>query len=176
MRGADTGETRARRSTTDATAGSVWDGADEAHTVHEGERLQPAGAAHAGEEMPASPLILIAEDEEPIAEALAYVVEEAGYTPLLATHGKEALELARAQHPALVITDLMMPHMDGAELITALRADADANGHNPPPIILMTAAGLRRAEKAGADAVLRKPFNLDELEDLLHRFLRPSSP
>ena len=71
-------------------------------------------------------LVLIAEDEEPIAEVVATVVEDAGYTPLLAAHGREALELARAKQPALLITDLMMPYLSGAELIAALRSDAAA--------------------------------------------------
>lgn len=118
-----------------------------------------------------STLVLIAEDEEPIAEAIALIVEDAGYTSLVAAHGKQALELARQRRPALVITDLMMPLLDGAELIAALRADAALDGHRPPPIILMTAAGLKRAYEADADAVLRKPFELDELEDLLFRYL-----
>jgi CheY-like chemotaxis protein len=115
--------------------------------------------------------VLIAEDEEPIAEAIALIVEDAGYTPLVAAHGKQALELARMRRPALVITDLMMPLLDGAELITALRADAVLDDHKPAPVILMTAAGLKRAYEAGADVVLRKPFELDELEKLLFRYL-----
>jgi CheY-like chemotaxis protein len=116
-------------------------------------------------------LVLIAEDEEPIAEVVATVVEDAGDTPLLAAHGREALELARAKQPALLITDLMMPHLSGAELIAALRSDAAASGHDPVPVILITAAGTAQARAAGADAVLRKPFELLELDALLRRFL-----
>jgi CheY-like chemotaxis protein len=121
--------------------------------------------------MTAPGLVLIAEDEEPIAEVVATVVEDAGYRPLLAAHGREALELARAQQPALLITDLMMPHLSGAELIAALRSDAAASGRAPLPVILMTAAGPAQARAAGADAVLRKPFELLELYALIRRFL-----
>jgi CheY-like chemotaxis protein len=121
--------------------------------------------------MTAPGLVLIAEDEEPIAEVVATVVEDAGYRPLLAAHGQEALELARAQQPALLITDLMMPHLSGAELIAALRSDAAASGRAPLPVILMTAAGPAQARAAGADAVLRKPFELLELDALIRRFL-----
>ena len=116
-------------------------------------------------------LVLIAEDEEPIAETIAYVVEEAGYTPRVAYHGQQALEMARAEWPALLITDLMMPHLNGAGLIAALRADAARSGAAVPPIILLTAASLTQARAAGADVVMRKPFALAELEDLLHRLL-----
>lgn len=116
-------------------------------------------------------LVLVAEDEEPIAEALSLIVLDAGYTPLIAMHGRQALEMARRQHPALVITDLMMPYLDGIALITALRADAAQEHHPPPPIILMTAAGVQRVHEAKADAVLSKPFDLDVVEKLLRHFL-----
>ena len=116
-------------------------------------------------------LVLIADDEAPIAETLALMVEEAGYTALLASHGREALELARLHSPSLLITDLMMPYLDGAALIAALRREAAAKGRSVPPIILMTAASGRRAEEAGADATLNKPFDLDEVEELLRQFL-----
>jgi CheY-like chemotaxis protein len=117
---------------------------------------------------------LIVEDEEPIAEALAFLVEDCGYTRLRAVHGAQALQVARQMHPRLVITDLMMPVMDGAELIAAIRADAATDHATPPPIILTTAGGFRRAQESGADVVVRKPFDIDEIEALLHRFLGPS--
>jgi len=117
-------------------------------------------------------VVLIAEDERSIASLVAEVVAQAGYTPLVAMNGRQALDLAREQWPALVITDLMMPYLDGAALTAALRAEADARGVAAPPIVLMTAASLQYARAAGADAVLRKPFNLAELEALLRRFLK----
>lgn len=120
---------------------------------------------------PGAVVVLIAEDERPIAEVLVAVVAEAGYTPLLAAHGRQALELARAQRPALVISDLMMPYLDGAELIAALRGDAARDGHAAVPVILVTAASVVYARAARADAVLLKPFDLTQVEALLHRFL-----
>ncbi len=116
-------------------------------------------------------LVLIAEDEEPIADAIALFVQDMGYIPLLARNGREALKLARTRHPALVITDLMMPYLNGDELIQALHADAALDNHAPPPTILLSAAGWRRMQQAGADALLPKPFELADLEQLLLRFL-----
>lgn len=116
-------------------------------------------------------LVLIAEDEEPIAEAIAMLVEDCGYTPITASNGRQALELARRRQPALIITDLMMPYLDGDELIAALKGDAARDGYMPPPTILLSAAGLRRMKVSGADVLLPKPFELDELEKLLRRFL-----
>lgn len=126
------------------------------------------GSAHRDDE--ASALVLIAEDEAPIAEVLAMIVEEAGYVPLVAAHGRRALELARERRPALLITDLMMPQLSGAELIAALRADT-ANGCAHIPVILTTAARLPSYDHIVVDAYLRKPFDIAEVEALLHRFL-----
>jgi two-component system alkaline phosphatase synthesis response regulator PhoP len=119
-------------------------------------------------------LVLIAEDEEPLAETVAYAVRESGYTPIVALHGRQALELARARRPALLILDLMLPFIDGTAIIAALREDAKASG-TVPPIILMTGASLVQARSAGADVVLRKPFHLADLERLLHQFLASAS-
>ena len=118
-------------------------------------------------------VVLIVDDDKPIADYVAAVVAEAGYTPLVATGGAQALELAQAQWPTLLITDLMLPFMSGAALISALRAAA-ADGRAAPPVVLMTAVSHRHAEAVGAEAVLRKPFDLADLEALLRRFLEPS--
>ena len=128
-----------------------------------------------GDETGSALLVLIAEDEEPIAEVLAMIIEDCGYSTLVAVHGKQALEMASARRPALIITDLMMPQMSGAELVSAVRADAVAHGYAPPPILLMSAAGSRYTEPVGADAVLPKPFDIRQVESLLNRFLGPAA-
>ena len=115
--------------------------------------------------------MLVVDDEAPIALALAEVIEEAGYQVILAYHGQEALELVHHYQPALIITDLMMPQVNGRELIAALRAEEIIPQRTPPAIILMTAAGQAHTRDVGADAVLLKPFELEEVETLLHRFL-----
>jgi CheY-like chemotaxis protein len=120
-----------------------------------------------------SPVILVVDDERPIANVLAGLVADLGYTPMVASHGRHALELARERAPSLVLTDLMMPYVGGADLAAELRADAEANGRQAPPIILITAAGAAAAETVGADAVLRKPFELDDVEAWVKRLLGP---
>jgi two-component system chemotaxis response regulator CheY len=116
-------------------------------------------------------VVLVADDDGPIAAIVAEVVALAGYLPLVARDGAQALHLARERWPALVITDLMMPTLDGAALIAALRADAAAAGRVAPLAILMTASGAGPASTARADAVLAKPFDLAALEALLPRIL-----
>ena len=118
-------------------------------------------------------IVLIVEDETPIAEALTYVVEEAGFTAMVAPHGKAGLALALQYRPALILSDVMMPQMGGPELIRALRAALDSSA---PPIVLMTAADLRFARDAGADGVLTKPFELSAIEAVLRRFLGDRAP
>lgn len=135
------------------------------------EAVQPTGDGDSNRQAPAPGPVLIVEDEEPIAEALAMIVEDAGYATVVAAHGKAALERAHMERPSLVFTDLMMPHMNGHDLIAALREIATAQGYAPPPIVVMTAASSLRAQAVGADALLRKPFNLSEVEALLLRFL-----
>ena len=132
------------------------------------------GADPSGQALPL--LVLIAEDEEPIALTLADVIEACGYRALIAENGKRALELARAHHPALIITDLMMPFLSGREVIAALRAQENGAEHPLPPMILMSAAGRAYTRESGADAVLLKPFELEEVEALLQRFLPSPAP
>ncbi|HZC77215.1 MAG TPA: response regulator, partial [Ktedonobacterales bacterium] len=92
---------------------------------------------------------------------------------VVAVHGKAALEMALAQRPDLIITNLMMPQMSGKEFISALRAALDSA---TPPIILMTAAGRRYTDAAGTNALLSKPFDLSDVEALLERYLGDPVP
>lgn len=116
-------------------------------------------------------VVLIADDEAPIASVVAAVMEDLGYHPQVAVNGKEALAMARVTWPSLVVTDLMMPVLTGEGLIAALRADAALAGRTPVKVILMTATGGAHARRAGADAVLAKPFDLEELEAVVARIL-----
>jgi CheY-like chemotaxis protein len=116
-----------------------------------------------------TPLVLIIEDEDAIADALALVIEEAGYAVASASSGPEALEVFQAGvRPQLIISDFMMPQMDGAALIREIR---DVLGADTPPIVLMSAAGPRYIRAVEADAYLPKPFTLEVVESLLLRFL-----
>lgn len=114
------------------------------------------------------PLVLIVEDEAPIADALRYVIADAGYRVLVAPHGHAGLASALRHRPALVLCDLMMPQMGGREFISALHAALDSAA---PPVVLMTAADVRFAADAGAARILKKPFDIAAVEALLRLFL-----
>ena len=116
-------------------------------------------------------LVLVADDEAPIAEVVAEVVADLGYRARVAAEraarpGAGAGALARPRHHR---PDDARARRRG--LIAALRAEAEAAGRPPPPVILMTAAGPAAAAGSGADAVLPKPFDLAMLEDLVARLL-----
>jgi DNA-binding response OmpR family regulator len=127
-----------------------------------------------GSAEPDLPHVLIVDDEEPVVEILSFVVLDAGFRPITAPHGRRALEIARACWPSLLITDLMMPYLNGVDLIAALRAEATNRGLPVIPSVLITGAGWDVARRAGADVVLHKPFELDDVDVLLQRFLADS--
>ncbi len=118
-----------------------------------------------------TPTVLILEDEEPIAIALSLIIEDAGYAAVYTTDARKALALAQKHSPALILTDLMMPRMNGRQFVAALREQFSRDGALMPPIVVMTATDLRYAKEIGADAVLAKPFDLKTVETLLVRFL-----
>ncbi len=112
------------------------------------------------------PLILIVDDEEPIVQALAMFFEDLDYGVCTFTNPRRALEHLSTCRPDLIITDLMMPGMNGGEFIRRVREEQHLN----LPIIVMSAARTP-AQAAHADAYLSKPFDLTALEQLIARFL-----
>lgn len=126
---------------------------------------------------PHQPVILVVEDDEPIAEAIALLLEDVGYRATWAPNGRAALDAARRQWPSLVLTDLMMPHMDGTALIKALRVLAGSLGRAMPPVVLTTAADVsaRRVKELGVDAVVLKPFDVRDLQALITRLVKNTS-
>ena len=112
--------------------------------------------------------VLIVEDEQPVREFLAELVEEAGHRALQAVHGREALEVIGAERPDLVIADVMLPILGGTELCRKLKAD---ERWRAIPIILTSAAAPRAWDGADADAFLEKPINPRAVEQLIRRWL-----
>jgi CheY-like chemotaxis protein/anti-sigma regulatory factor (Ser/Thr protein kinase) len=108
--------------------------------------------------------VLIVEDNADMARYIASCLKP-NYKITFAKDGKEGLELASAQIPDIIVTDVMMPIMDGFELTQKLQADANTNHI---PIIVLTSKALQedRLEgiTSGADAYLTKPFQKKELQ------------
>jgi adenylate cyclase len=110
--------------------------------------------------------LLIVDDEPPILELLQETLEDVGYPVLTASDGREALAIAQQTPLALVLTDMMMPHMDGHVLSERLRADPRTQHL---PILMMTATRYNALTKA-ASAIVAKPFDLDAIVALVRRF------
>ncbi|GGC31876.1 hypothetical protein GCM10011504_07630 [Siccirubricoccus deserti] len=115
--------------------------------------------------------ILVVEDEPLIAMALEAVLEDAGYGVVTAANGRQGLErLAEAPCPDLVLTDMMMPVMSGAEMLQAMAADPDLAGI--PAIVLSSLPETTiRARANGAAAILRKPYTAEEVLGAIARVL-----
>jgi two-component system, OmpR family, alkaline phosphatase synthesis response regulator PhoP len=106
--------------------------------------------------------ILLAEDEENLHEALKLNLELEGYHVVSAFTGSQALKLVQEQYVDLMILDIMMPEMDGIEVLEALRVQDQS-----VPVLVLSArdssADRVLGLKKGADDYLTKPFNLEEL-------------
>ena len=109
--------------------------------------------------------ILIVDDDPRGRKLLASYLKPKGYDVLMASSGEEALEIARAERPDLIIMDIMMPGgMDGLETTRILKSDP---GSNDAKIIMLTAKGqqsdIAKGMEAGADDYFVKPFSPLEL-------------
>lgn len=109
--------------------------------------------------------ILIVEDSRTQAESLRYILEKKGHTVTLATNGSEALGHIRAGRPDLVLTDIMMPEMDGYQLCRAIKDDEMLKSI---PVIMVTQlfdpVDVVRGLEAGADNFIIKPYEPGDIE------------
>ena len=105
--------------------------------------------------------ILIVDDEPQITRALRRGLSAHGYEVRVASDGQSAMDLFRDVHPDLVITDLVMPEMDGIAVCQGIRRESDV------PIIILSVKGEERTKvralDAGADDYVTKPFGMEEL-------------
>ena len=120
--------------------------------------------------MSSKPIILIVDDEPDSRDALQTLLGTWGYATEIASEGREALQKAAALRPSVVVTDLMMPDMDGLSLLTALQQEMP----RMPVIILTGRATVDTAVGAmrqGAYDYLTKPVDLDRLRLLIEKAL-----
>lgn len=116
--------------------------------------------------------VLLVEDDVTLAETVKYNLEREGYTVLHAADGVVALEMARREHPDILVLDIMLPRLDGFSVCRMLRKESSV------PVIMLTArqdeydriAGL----EMGADDYLPKPFSMGELHARIRAILRRS--
>ena len=119
--------------------------------------------------------LLLADDDPAVTDSLVPFLERAGFQVLIASDGATALEKAQTLRPDLLLLDVLMPRMDGREVLRHLRRAKDWT-----PTILLTRVG-ESSERAlaleeGADDYLNKPFDPHELLARIHAILRRARP
>jgi CheY-like chemotaxis protein len=116
--------------------------------------------------------VLIVDDSPFILRMLTFLLRKEGIDVLAATNGVEALETMRAHHPDLVFLDVMMPEMDGFDVLQNMKRD---EALKDIPVIMITAKGQetdrRRAEQLGVDDFITKPFSPSTLSRILRGLL-----
>ena len=118
--------------------------------------------------------ILVVEDDNFLRDLLARKLTHEKYDLLIAANGEEGLELARNEHPSIILLDLILPGMDGFEVLTAIKADP--NTANIPVIILSNLgqeSDIDKAKKIGADEFLIKSnFSIDEVVAKMRKLMQ----
>lgn len=108
--------------------------------------------------------ILLVEDEPNIVVSLTFLFERAGFTVATEQNGHKALEIALYEPPDALVLDVMLPGLDGFEVLRRLRADPRGKSL---PVLMLTAKGQREdrenAVKFGADMFITKPFSNTEV-------------
>lgn len=119
--------------------------------------------------------LLVVDDEQFLRDAVATLLSSLGYTVASAGTGSEALRLARTHPFDLLILDVMLPDLDGFEIVQRLRRD-----RNQVPVIFLTAKDTREDKveglTIGGDDYITKPFHLDELTARVRTVLRRTRP
>jgi two-component system, OmpR family, response regulator len=132
----------------------------------------PADSRHDGAQ--ARPRLLVVEDDPNIVELLSASLRFAGFDVAAATNGAEALASARQLPPDLVVLDVMLPDLDGFEVIRRMR-----DGGVRTPVVFLTARDATedkiRGLTLGGDDYVTKPFSLEELTARIRAVLRRSS-
>jgi DNA-binding response OmpR family regulator len=116
-----------------------------------------------------SAVILCVERDPYVRELETYFLNEAGFGVNFADDGLQALELARRLHPTIVITEILVPKLDGLALCRRLKGDPATS--DIAVLVFSLLAAERRAQDAGADAFLSKPLSAQGLKDAVRRLL-----
>ena len=117
--------------------------------------------------------ILVVDDEDLLVKGIRFNLQNDGYEVITGSNGLQALELAKTQNPDLIILDIMMPEMDGLEVLSKIRTDA---AYKDIPVIMATAKGTEMDKigglNSGADDYLVKPFGVMEMVARVKAVLR----
>ncbi|WP_437674441.1 response regulator [Sorangium sp. So ce131] len=121
--------------------------------------------------------VLVVDDESDLLACIEGLLEDEGYTVVTFPDGKQALEYLRDARPDLALVDLMMPIMNGFDLVAAVSQEQRLDGM---PVVIMSAVEQRQEllQKLGgrAQTVLKKPFTADKLLSVVGKVLAAPAP
>jgi CheY-like chemotaxis protein len=119
-------------------------------------------------------MVLVAEDHLDSRDAMRALLEAFGFHVIVAVNGREAVEMAVENRPALVLMDIMMPELDGFEATRELRRHPELEA---TPIIVVTAmeGAHQLAMQAGANDYIRKPIDIRGLIAKVHTWIQPQT-
>ena len=121
--------------------------------------------------------ILIVEDEPNIVESLSFILRRAGFEVDTVTDGAEALDRVRRQAFEVLVLDIMLPGMNGLDVLKAIRSDQTLSSL---PVVVLTAKGQandrRTAEAIGASAFITKPFSNADVVERVSRLAEGAAP
>lgn len=126
---------------------------------------------------PEVPLVLIVDDSITVRRVTQRLLKREGYRVAMAADGLQALERIREEKPAVVLSDIEMPRMDGFDLARTIRADAKL--HDLPIIMITSRIAEKHHEHArelGVNHYLGKPYSEDELMSLVRRYCTQGVP
>jgi len=117
--------------------------------------------------------LLLVEDDLYSSETLKFALEAKGYEVVLATNGKEALNLVREKHPQLIILDIMLPKMDGYHFCRLIKFDAR---FKDIPVIIVSSK-IQEADKklgiaCGGNEYVTKPYDINNLVNMVEGYLK----
>lgn len=119
--------------------------------------------------------ILVADDEPPILRLMEFILAREGHQMLVAVNGEEALAQVAEHKPDLILLDIMMPRVDGYEVVRRLRADPDLSSI---PIIMLSAkaqdADVQKGVDVGVNEYVTKPFSPPHLVEVVNKYLKPT--
>lgn len=122
-------------------------------------------------------LVLVIDDDPWIVRSTAMVLEAQGMTVVTAASGAEGIAIARAQHPSVILLDIMMPGLNGWETLERLKLDTATQDI---PVVIFSARDMQRSgavsRDRGAEAYVRKPFEPSMLVELVRKHVNALEP
>lgn len=119
--------------------------------------------------------ILIVEDNNIIRDQIVAILEMSGYTAMAAANGSDGLRLACQSRPALIISDVMMPELNGLDMLRNIRQNPELD-HTPIVLLsgLIATEDIRKGLELGASDYLIKPFRITDLLQVVGHHLQSS--